>query len=419
MNKKQIIIGLVALALIGMIAGLGWAISKKSLQKGTKKTQTEVQPTTTQTEITTPEKIKGTPEVNKIAREIIEDYERKMATLLETYREKNKLIREKKEPLLKELNEMYKPGNVYDEIKGKRLNEEIGKFDKEEYQLQLWKEEQERLLKEEKERREKELAEKYLEKYVSEEILFVPWGEGEGKIGLREVEGMSQGFPTGSIDRYGASKLEIDKESNLYIWDDVAYPPSWPGEKIIKKPKSNKILKYVYVKEKKNGNEIGKYKYVESIPLTLKGFTINGMPFKVEKEPSNFNFRYEIYRPEVKGNMGFKIKTIDNNTGKIIKEVDCAGLRDEGDITMIGNDINGNTYVLLDNTAWKGGSILEVYKYSKEGNLLAKIKPPISEIGTETWYGQRNRIVIDKDGNIYQLVAKKDGVHIFKWEVVK
>jgi hypothetical protein len=42
----------------------------------------------------------------------------------------------------------------------------------------------------------------------------------------------------------------------------------------------------------------------------------------------------------------------------------------------------------------------------------------IDTIGyTSRGNGQKDRIEIDKEGNIYQLLPKKDGVYILKWKV--
>jgi hypothetical protein len=59
-----------------------------------------------------------------------------------------------------------------------------------------------------------------VERYISEEILFLPWGFGEGEIGLKETQIMVQGMAPETV-RYGASKIEVDKEGNIFIFDEV------------------------------------------------------------------------------------------------------------------------------------------------------------------------------------------------------
>ncbi|MEW6104708.1 MAG: hypothetical protein AB1630_13020, partial [bacterium] len=87
----------------------------------------------------------------------------------------------------------------------------------------------------------------------------------------------------------------------------------------------------------------------------------------------------------------------------------------------ISVDKEGSLYLFLD-TTWIGASEwrLEVYKYSKEGKLLARVKLSIDELDfTDRYGGQKDRIAIDRDGNIYQLLPKENGVYVYKWEVKK
>ncbi len=249
--------------------------------------------------------------------------------------------------------------------------------------------------------------EKGTETYEMREIIFIPWGEGKEKVGLKEVEYMVQGIATVTT-RYGATKLEVDKDGNLYIWDDVA-GKGRDFEQVIKKPKSNKILKYV--KEKKKGKEIGEYKYAESIPLTLKGLTTKGKPFEVEKGTTSY--KYEIYSKLEAGNDVVELK-IKDNVGRIYGEIEYGGHKEIEFSDELGFDKEGNIYLRR-----KGRGLQIVYKVSKEGKLIGKIEL-FDSYANWTSSGQwetQDYIRLDNEGNIYQLLSKENGVHIYKWEL--
>ncbi len=269
------------------------------------------------------------------------------------------------------------------------------------------------------------------ETYVMREIIFIPWGEGKEKLGLKEVEYMVQGIETVTA-RYGATKLEVDKDGSLYIWDDVA--GEWYYDfRIIKKPKSNKILKYI--KEKKKGKEREDYRHSSSIPLEekvkvitkkkeLKGQIVEdtifqreyidktkGKPFKVEEFKNDYQYETKYEKRDI---MTIKIKDLSD---KLVGKVDV-----DYSTVPLGFDKEGNLYLLKDTTFIKVANPdnwqLETYKYSKKGNFLVKIDLLDDDLSwTNRLGGQEPRIKIDKEGNIYQLLPKSNGVYIYKWEL--
>jgi hypothetical protein len=262
-----------------------------------------------------------------------------------------------------------------------------------------------------------EVKQAQLEEYVSKEILFIPWGSEKGECGLRVSEMCVQGMETVTV-RYGPSKIEVDKEGNIYIWNvEWGKPLEWePAIKTIHNPYIHK-----YVKEKiTKGKEITeRYKYEQSIPLKndkRKPFLIERFrseyhyEFIKKKEPTPFAYTYD----ENEWIVGIRIL---DKTDKILGEI----IFNTYHIKPFNIDEKGNVYFLIDTTGavcagsedWR----LEIYKYNKKGSFLAKIKLS-TDIGyTSRFSGQRERIKVDKDGNIYQLFPKEDGVHIPKWEV--
>ncbi|MEW6104127.1 MAG: hypothetical protein AB1630_10025, partial [bacterium] len=358
------------------------------------------------------------PEVNRVFREIEEDYDKKMANLYKNWEEKYYALQEKKDSLRQKFS-----GYVADvEESEKRLNKELQKVDMEEYQLQLWLDEQEKLLRQEKERREQDITKKYYN-YAMREIIFAPWGSGKGEIRLGVSEVLIQGMATETV-RYGPDKIEVDKEGSIFIED-------------AEDPKNKRILKFV--KEKKKGKEREDYRYSFTIPVESKLAKIiaekdkttyqyedidktKGKPFLVEKGTSNFQCEtYRIRRWFKEGDpgdkTGFRIK---DASGKLLGEGHLE--HEPSPIGKLGFDKEGNVYFLLDATSARAAGPedwqLEVYKYSKEGRFLAKVKLSVDELDyTGRGGGQKERITIDKDGNIYQLLPKSDGVHIYKWEI--
>ena len=141
--------------------------------------------------------------VNKIAREIIENYEKQTTILFKTYQEKCQILIEKKVFLLKKIDENYNPDDIYAVVEHKRLNEKFGKIEQELSQLQIWEREQETLLAQEKKRKEEEIAKIYLKNYVQKELVFFPWGEKEGEMGLSEEEILVQGREPCNLQIWG------------------------------------------------------------------------------------------------------------------------------------------------------------------------------------------------------------------------
>lgn len=219
--------------------------------------------------------------------------------------------------------------------------------------------------------------------YGENEIVFIPWGSGENKVGLKEEQVCIQGIATQTV-RYGSSKIEVDKDGNIFVFDEI----------------NSQIQKY-HQQEKR----------LLSMPLIDK---VKKAPQIIEKGTSSYH--YDFRR--------------DKDDKAIIKIMDgfnviCGTIEyTEYYKYPIAIDSKGNVYVLWDTTIvgcvghedeeWK----LEVYKYSKEGNFLAKIKLVDNFVDK---LGERNKVKVDKDGNIYQLLCntanKKDGIHIIKWEV--
>jgi hypothetical protein len=222
-----------------------------------------------------------------------------------------------------------------------------------------------------------------LEKYVKKEIIFIPWGSGNGEIGLKVKEICVQGIATKTV-RYGPSKLEVDKYGNLFILDEI----------------NKKIHKYS--KDKRR----------------LSHFSIS----KTRKEPiliDKLRNKYEFYK-ETGDRLGIKIL---DNSDKLIGKIKFESLDDylTWATYILGEDKEKNIYILIDNTdagaagprEWR----LEVHKYSKEGKFLGKVELCKEIDYTYRYDGQKSRIKIDQYGNIYQLLPKEDGVHILKWEV--
>lgn len=230
------------------------------------------------------------------------------------------------------------------------------------------------------------------ETYISREIIYAPWGSADGNFGLKETEMLVQGIATTTV-RYGPTKIEVDIDGNIFILDYF----------------NSRLQKF---------SRIGKYISSTSFSeMKLKEVEKESLP--VERFDSGN--RYEVYRPTRKRDR-LGIKIINSKTGRTQGKIDYQGLSD-GDTYLakpLGDDIQGDIYVLVDNTDSGAGGpenrVLKVYKYGKGGNLqtIVKLSPEIDYINR--FSGQVGRVTADKDGNIYQLLSKEDGVHILKWE---
>jgi hypothetical protein len=288
------------------------------------------------------------------------------------------------------------------------------------------------------------------ETYIKKEILFTPWGKGENQIELTEITmdltGSARG---GGIEnrRYGPSQIEVDKESNIYIVE---------GKRIMKYNSEGEHLKNIILPYKgrtisnfeldKDENilltvwsepirlrEIGRdsfreceiEKYSQDNEL-IKKYKLSDEMRLLLSENRKLSYilgeaigrLYENYRLNESHRFGLNI--IDIKTGEILKKMEYQGI-DDSEIHLanpIGEDAKGNIYVLLDNTnsGPGGGWILKVYKYSKEGILLAKVNLPFDE-WTDRSIGKSDSIRFDKDGYIYQILSKEDGVHLLKWSL--
>ncbi len=407
-KRATIVVRLIALMVIGVVSATLTALSEESAEKPAEGKQPRIETVeTTSAELL--ETAVGKPDINRIATEIIEDYEKKLAILNQSCREKAKASIERQGALMEELNEMYKSGNVYDKVRAEKLHEEIRNLDFEIYQIHLWREEQGKLLEQERQRREQELAENYLEKYVPKEIVFLPWGSGKGEAGVREVEWVVQGIEAKPF-RFGPARIEVDKDGSVYIWNQVwGKLPDWQKE--VRRIDNPYVHKYV-----KDETTIEKYKYGGSIPLKTDEKELLLFEGEIKSE-----YRYETYA--MKGGERLGLRVINDRTGTIEKEIDFCGM-DDGEtyaVSSTWDDQEGNIYVLKDRTtAGAGVNDLEVYKYGKDGTLLAKVQllldlPWISQQG-DRLYGQKNNVRVDRDGNIYQLLLKEDGAHVVKWE---
>jgi len=265
------------------------------------------------------------------------------------------------------------------------------------------------------------LAEKYLEKYVNKEILFLPWGDGKGEVGLREVQvDLSGSARGGGIEtvRYGPLKIEVDKDGNIYIWNEVwGKLDSW--EKEVKRIDNPYVHKYVKEKITKGKEIIERYRYAESISLKKtekKPFLIDKFEtsyryeFIKRKEPTPFAYTYD----DKEWIVGVRILDESN---KALGEI----MYDRYHLKPFTIDKKGNMYLLVDTTQAVGAGPedwrVEIYKYNKEGKFLAKINLLTDRDWTNSSDGQRDQITIDKEGNIYQFLSKNDGVHILKWEM--
>jgi hypothetical protein len=500
-RKSTIIKGLTLLLVVEVLVGVGLGMEWKSIvseKQTANREQKEVEEATVKVK-QTQTVVQEEPEANRIAREIIEDYNKKMADILETYREKSKPIREKIEFLITKANEMWKMG---DEAEYYRLNEELDKLLKKEYQLQLWKEEQERLLKQERERREEEFAKKYLENYVSKEILFLPWGSGEGKIGLYEENmGPIQGVGPDYIYRSCATGIAIDKNLNIYLTDGI-------NKRIQKFNKEGRLINTIktssncrVIEIDKEGNvyvlgtvakedivtefliekishnftktysinpikttyKIRQYKgdgkweptLIDFIPeriwvdsrdnilisdnkllfgIVLIGtkkqiFTFDQMEKVNSITKQGFNYQYNFYKKDHSRKMVLyniqnkKITeslTIDDS--EIIKKFNLKGslylkqidFDKEGNVYLVYSDLGRFGYELSRYGKYISEPTLLVLKLNKKGQLVAKIEMP-AKYWVEDHIPQF--VEITDDGNIYQLLAEREGLHILKWEV--
>jgi hypothetical protein len=237
----------------------------------------------------------------------------------------------------------------------------------------------------------------FTENYVSKEILFLPWGSGEGEVGLKETQMLVQGMATTTV-RYGPSKLEIDKEGNIYIWDII----------------NKRGLKFKYVKGKE-GKKL--YKYLSSIPLPTKLSPFNNeriidfdKSLVIDKPKSEYH--YKFYRDK----NDRAIIEIKNDSDRLCGKIEYK----EYYKYPISIDKKGNVYILLNETVIRAVGAdgrLELYKYSRKGNLLTKIELSKEMDWTFRTSGRKDTITVDKDGNIYQLLPKKDGIHVLKWEI--
>jgi hypothetical protein len=222
--------------------------------------------------------------------------------------------------------------------------------------------------------------------YVKRQLLFLPWGKGENQVGLKEEQIDMSGSARGGgleVVRHGPSRIEIDKNDDIYIFDDY----------------NNRVLKYDMA-----GRPL------PNIPFTKE--TKESILSSIEKFQGKYGYKRseknDISMIEIMDEFHNKVSSIKYDAAykKPISFDNAGNLYILHDTTLVGSEFPGSEF-------W----IIELSKYSKDGELLAKFKLSDDIDYTDRSKGQRNRIKIDKRGNIYQLIPKKEGVYLLKWEM--
>jgi len=235
------------------------------------------------------------------------------------------------------------------------------------------------------------------EGYVKKEVLFISWGSKEDEVGFKAE---TLGERILETVRYGAEALEVDSEGNLYIHDSV----------------NTRVLKYRAAKEG--------YYFECALPLQQNQFYGRCQYLEYGYVVITDGYGFEAFKMKEVARISWRI--VDKKTNEVVAILNLADIDNENTYYswVIGNDKQGNIYVLVDTTwigmlgpsEWK----LEVHKYTPSGDFITTIRLESDENAitfTDRREGQRKRIAVDAEGNIYQLLAKEDGVHVIKWEV--
>lgn len=302
--------------------------------------------------------------------------------------------------------------------------------------------------------------------YVQKQIIFALWGSDKGRIGLYE-ENMGAGR-TGedSFFRGGPTNIAFDKNSNIYIGDSV-------NKRIVKFDNKGQYLTSILVAKDDNiflsqfqvedgdiyvletivnerkvaishtlqqyndkGKVINSNQLSEQIDFAFGELHIrNGNIYMVDPHGSQLNYigskseifslseqqrsyrgipmrdgiTYLYYGP-TDDDKEYRIRLFD----KFGAEKDRVNIQIPRGLVAIDTDKEDSIYLIADlseHPYTDSNPRIEIYKYTRDGVLLANIK----SYG-EYWTLTRRKVEIDDSGNIYHFLTKKDGVYVIKWE---
>jgi len=294
-----------------------------------------------------------------------------------------------------------------------------------------------------------------MEQYESEVILSLPWGSGPNEIGYakdgpEDQEGL----------RYGPTAIDVDQDGNLYILDAVnqrvkvfdqngellrSFPVGrWPGSLCVGEDKAVWILHgHTIRKYALNGDLLESIKITppDDIPL-LNKMRIGGsgkiyvdefevQPGKVVgKGGKGENIRKSTLRRIglrqgiTESRHHYRIEETDNfstfvatdESGRVLSKISIEKHLPSDGIVFKSEDRYGNTYLAVyrDNGMPQISYTVEVWKYDRSNNLLAKIGPLFRAFYTD-FSRVGEWLVIDEDGNLYELGTESKGVKIVKW----
>jgi len=291
-----------------------------------------------------------------------------------------------------------------------------------------------------------------MEQYQSEVILSLPWGSGPNEIGYaKEGPEDQEGL------RYGPTAIDVDRDGSIYILDTVNARVKVfsqkgtllknfsvrPGRSLcVDAHKAVWIVDYV---------EHTIYKYIPdgSLVEIIQYEGTAGMKIKVRKDDKIYldesievqeqetigrgkkgeNIRRSIlkrmgpcqgitrsgrhYRVE-KTNDWIRTFVATDESGRVLSSISIEKHSPYDGISFKSEDRYGNTYLVVyrDSGMPEISYRIEIWKYNPSDNLIAKIGPIFRTFYTEV---QGEWLVVNEEGDVYQLVTQKEGVKIVKW----
>lgn len=293
--------------------------------------------------------------------------------------------------------------------------------------------------------------------YTRNEILFMKWGEGENEAGLKEDD-VENEYGENGISRVTPTGIKIDGNGNIYFedivnWKAVKYNPE---NKVIEKFESNEGFLKILVDKEQDGLYIlnssdntadiiltGKNRtrkidrnisdYLVKTNLKIKNKVLySGKKKKVsfdEKDTTDIKLQAEDAIPEYDFNSkDAHIKFSINKSSNTIRFYNmkqagaaCDEINHKIDFPLNYNgfidiDKNKNIYYLFDNSVI-GQEDPVKYFVVKINPDLCEIEIIPMEMDDFTGYmpAPVEYVAVDINGNIYQLLNKDDGVHVFCW----
>lgn len=282
------------------------------------------------------------------------------------------------------------------------------------------------------------------EHYIPEIVIRAPWGKAPKGFGLiEEAEGV------------GPQSLCIDADLNIYVVDlvnrcvqkfdsaghyiskidfdirahDVTVDDT--GNVYVLAPYDNIIKKYDV-----KGDWLTTYRIAKKIEqidaLIVRNAdvvvrTAKQDEYLIATGKGTLNSRDQLNTVKkgisgMNGNLRYETFWINDHTGKFLvlddkgeklKEVLVSTKNSLGSIVFINSDRKGQLYLLLTTFDKDGYAQLKVLKYNQKGELMAAIKLP-SRYFTYCY----KKVVVDRYGNVYQLLTTEDGVTVIKWHIV-